>query len=111
KPYSEQQKYKAAVEFGKYRIKIEPIEDEIQKRLGELNVPIAHNQAYKDFARECYKALKNNIGRKLSFDDTDLKKIALLESMLDEIIKKWNKQGLDLNTMQIVKGIVISKLQ
>ncbi|MEO0091153.1 MAG: helix-turn-helix domain-containing protein [candidate division WOR-3 bacterium] len=60
KPYSEQEKYKAVVEFGKYRIKIEPIEDEIQKKLGELNVPIAHNLAYKDFGLECYKALKKN---------------------------------------------------
>ena len=58
KSLSRQQKNKAAVEFGKHWIAIEPIEAEIQKKLGELGVPIVSNQGYKDFARECYSVFK-----------------------------------------------------
>ena len=122
--------------FLKYRVKIEPIdpapfykmsgdktisfecditqpdkrggvEAEVQRLLGNLNVPIVQNQAYKDFVRECYKALKKELKIKVPFDYTDSKKI----TMFVEIIKRWKVQGLKEEVLEIIKEIVISKLQ
>jgi transcriptional regulator with XRE-family HTH domain len=92
------EKYKKmAGSFLRYRVKIEPIEAEVQKKLGELNVPIAQNQAYKDFVRECYKAFKKYY----------LKDPSLLTQKFSEITKTWKQMGLDEEVMEKVKEIAI----
>jgi transcriptional regulator with XRE-family HTH domain len=114
KPLFSQEKHRAAVKFGKYRIIIEPIEAEVQKKLGEINVPIAQNQAYKDFARECYSAIRKFTTRRApaksrqTRNEESLKEISALRIKLNQIIEKWVKEGLDRETMEIVKEIVIS---
>jgi len=87
---------KMAGEFLKYRVKIEPIEAEVQKLLGELNAPIALNQAYKDFTRECYKALRKY------YQDP-----ALLKQKLAEIKRWWIENKLNPEVLEKVKEIVI----
>jgi transcriptional regulator with XRE-family HTH domain len=101
KSLSEQQKHRAAVKFGKYRLIIEPLEAEVQKKLGELNVPIAHNQAYKDFTRECFSALKKYYH----------KDQLLLTQRFAEIMKSWQAQGLKEEVLLIIKDIVIAHFE
>ena len=117
---------KMAGSFLRYRIKIEPIdpapfykmsgdktisfecditqpdkrggvEAEVQKKLGELNVPIAQNQAYKDFVRECYKAIKKYYP----------KDPPLLTQKFTEITKAWKQMGLNEGVMEKVKEITL----
>jgi len=88
---------KMAGSFLRYRVKIEPIEAEVQKKLGELNVPIAQNQGYKDFVRECYSALKKYY----------LKDQFLLTQKFIEIKKAWRQMGLNEEVMEKVKEMVI----
>jgi transcriptional regulator with XRE-family HTH domain len=97
KPLSSQQKHRAAVKFGRYRLKIEPIEAEVQKILGELNVPIVLNQAYKDFARQCYSEFKKYYA----------KDPLILDQRLSKIMKYWKEQGLNENILEAVKKIII----
>ncbi len=89
---------KMAGSFLRYRIKIEPIETEVQKKLGEYNVPIAQNQAYKDFVRECYSALKKYYHKDPS----------LLTQKFAEITKAWKQMGLKDEVMEKVKDTTIS---
>jgi transcriptional regulator with XRE-family HTH domain len=93
---SEQQKDRAAVKFGKYRITIEPLEVKVQKKLGELSVPIALNQAYKDFARECYSVIKKY----------NCKDQMLLSQRFVQIMKSWLNQGLQEDTLRQIREIV-----
>jgi hypothetical protein len=88
---------KMAGEFLRYRVKIEPIEAEVQKKLGELNVPVAYNQAYKDFTRECYKALRKYL-------DQDPQ---LLKQKLAEIKRWWIENKLDPEVLEQVKETAI----
>lgn len=110
KPLSEKVHHQASVKFGKYRMKIEPIEAEIQKKLGELNVPTIYNQAYKDFAREFYKLVRNEYKPRMT---TDMKKanisvnISDYSDKLNQIIEKWLKQELERDILQAVGEIVI----
>jgi hypothetical protein len=87
--------------FLRHRVKIEPIETEVQRKLGELNVPIVQNQAYKDFARECYSALKKYYR----------KNPLLLTQRFAEIMKTWKAQGLKEEILEKVKEIVISPFE
>lgn len=84
---------KMAGEFLRYRVKIELIEAAVQKKLGEYNVPIAQNQAYKDFVRECYSALKKYY----------LQDQSLLTQKFKEITKTWKRMGLNEEVMEKVK--------
>jgi len=92
---------KMAGGFVRYRVKIEPIEAEVQKKLGELNVPIVYNQAYKDFVRECYSALKKYYH----------KDPALLTQRFAEIMKSWQAQGLKEDILLIIKDIIIAHFE
>ena len=98
KVLSNQQKNQAVIKFGKYRIDIEPIENEIQKKLGELGAPIVNNQAYKDFARACFSTVKKYHNNQ-----------SLLTKQLNDIINFWRAQGLKEDVLEVIKNIVISK--
>jgi len=126
KPLTKEKLQKMGTGFLRYRVKIEPIETKVQKKLGELNVPIAYNQAYKDFTRECYKALKREFRKKVPFDYTDSKKITTmgetnvsnrcnqktsLESSFDKIIKRWQAQGLKEEVLLKVKELIIAHFE
>ena len=98
KPLTKEKLQKMGTGFLRYRVKIEPIETKVQKLLGELNVPIAYNQAYKDFVRECYSALK-----KCYHKDP-----LLLTQRFAEIMKNWQKQGLQEEILLTIKDLIIA---
>lgn len=98
KPLSDRQKNRAAVKFGKYRIMIEPIEAEVHKKLGELNIPIAQNLVYKDFTHECFSALKKYYHKDQS----------LLTQRFAEILRSWQAQGLKEEVMLQIKEMIIA---
>ncbi|MCX7785913.1 MAG: helix-turn-helix domain-containing protein [candidate division WOR-3 bacterium] len=97
KPLPKEKISMMAGEFLKYRIKIEPIEEQVQKKLGELVVPTIYNQAYKDFARECFSVFKK-------FYHKDPMR---LTQRLTEIKKIWQAKGLNEEVMDAIKEIVI----
>ncbi len=97
KPLAREKLQKMAGGFLRHRVKIEPIEAEVQKKLGELNVPIVHNQAYKDCTREYYSALKKYYH----------KDPLLLTQRFVEIMKSWKAQGLNEEILEIVKETAI----
>ncbi|MEO0092072.1 MAG: helix-turn-helix transcriptional regulator [candidate division WOR-3 bacterium] len=97
KPLPQEKIKKMAKEFLKYRTEIEPIEDRVQKKVSELSVPTVYNQAYKDFARECFSVLKK-------FYPKDPKQ---LTEQLERITKTWEQKGLNVEVMDIVKQIVL----
>ena len=101
KPLTKEKLQKMGTGFLRYRIKIEPIEAKVQKKLGELNVPIVYNQAYKDFTRECYKALKKYYH----------KNPLLLTQRFAEIMKSWQKQGLKQEVLLKVKDLIIAHFE
>lgn len=108
KPLTNLARHQASVKFGKYRIKIGRIEAEIQKKLGELNVPIVQNQGYKDFARECYSILKKENMPRINTDKSSVR-IRGLNDKLNQIIEKWLKQGLQKEVLEIIKEMIINK--
>ena len=63
KPLPTEKQEKMAIGFTKYRIIIERIEAEVHKLLCDLGVKTPWFALYKDFARECYHALKKNYGK------------------------------------------------
>jgi transcriptional regulator with XRE-family HTH domain len=92
---------KMSGEFLRYRVKIEPIEAEVQKKLGELNVPIVQNQAYKNFTRECYQAIK-----KYFYKDR-----LLLKQRFAEIMKTYKAQELKEDVLLQIREMIMSKFQ
>jgi hypothetical protein len=101
KPLTKEKLQKMGTGFLKYRVKIEPIEAKVQKKLGELNVPIVYNQAYKDFVRECYSALKKYYR----------KNPLLLTQRFAEIMKSWQAQGLKEEVLLKVKDLIIAHFE
>jgi transcriptional regulator with XRE-family HTH domain len=101
KPLTKEKLQKMGTGFLRYRVKIEPIEAKVQKKLGELNVPIAYNQAYKDFIRECYSALKKYYR----------KNPLLLTQRFAEIMKSWQAQGLKEEVLLTIKDIIIAHFE
>jgi hypothetical protein len=99
--------------FLKHRIRIEPIEKEITKLLGETNEPAMYNQFYKDFARECYSILRKFYMPRMSTDKKKEKSsvdIRGLNTELDRIIEKWVEKGLNQAILIKVKDVIIKKL-
>ena len=92
---------KMAGEFLRYRVKIEPIEAEVQKKLGELNVPIVQNQAYKNFTRECYQAIKKYLR----------KDQLLLKQRFAEIRRTYKAQELKEYVLLQIREMIVSKFQ
>jgi hypothetical protein len=92
---------KMAGEFLKYRVKIEPIEAIVQKKLGELNVPIILNQAYKNFMRECYKAIKKY---------HKIKPLLLIQRFA-ELMRTYKAQELKEDVLLQIREMIMSKFQ
>jgi hypothetical protein len=71
------------------------IEAEVHRLLCELGVQSSMGRfaLYKDFARECYGALKKYYGRNPD----------LLNKTISEIIQRWQKEGLKEEILQKVK--------
>jgi len=128
KPLTQEQKEKMSVDFGKHRAIIEPMENEVQKLLGELNAPLYSNQFYKDFVRECYSAIRKFTMKARThapFDKRlDDKTICMqlitaqpdkrcgaatsaVNSKLNQITEKWVQKGLDRAILDRVKNIPI----
>ncbi len=111
-----------ARKFLAYRIQIEPIEAEVQKKLSELGVPTLYHQGYKDFCRECFSLIKKFYQKKpknqteaklISITDNKASTSSLYSNLnliqkVTELIKKWKTLGLKEEVLQIVKDIVIS---
>jgi transcriptional regulator with XRE-family HTH domain len=87
KPLPTAKQERMAIGFTKYRIRMERIEAEVHRLLCELGVQSSMGRfaLYKDFARECYGALKKYFGRNPE----------LLNKTISEIIQRWLKQGLN----------------
>lgn len=101
KPLTSEKQKKAAASYMRYRMAIEPILAEVQRLLGELNVPMVYNQFYQDYARQCYKALRK-------YADKDN---VLLTQKLANIKREWMKNKLDPEILEKIKEIVIRHLR
>jgi transcriptional regulator with XRE-family HTH domain len=99
KPLPTGKQEKMAIGFTKYRIRIEKFEAEAHRLLCELGVPSPLFSFYKDFVRECYKALKKYYGRVSS---------EKMEEMLNKIVKDWQKEGLKEDVLRKLKEKVIA---
>ena len=88
-----------AIGFTKYRIRIEQFEAEAHKLLCELGVPTPWFSLYKGFVRECFKALKKYYGK------AEPEKLA---ESLNNIIKKWKKEGLKEDVLMKLKERILS---
>jgi transcriptional regulator with XRE-family HTH domain len=99
KPLPTVKQEKMAIGFTKYRIKIEQIEAEVHKVLCELGVQPPWFALYKDFARECYRTLKQYYGKEI------------LSDKLQEIIKRWVKEGLKEDVLLKVKEATIKVIE
>jgi len=93
KPLPTEKQEKMAISFTKYRIKIERIEAEVHKVLCELGVPTPWFSLYKDFSRQCYRILKQYYG----------KEPEKLKERLSELVRQWQKRGLQENVLLKVK--------
>jgi hypothetical protein len=93
KPLPTEKQEKMAIGFTKYRIKIERIEAEVHKVLCELGVPTPWFSLYKDFSRQCYRALKQFYGKEPD----------KLKEKLTEFVRQWQKRGLQENVLLKVK--------
>ncbi|MEO0092379.1 MAG: helix-turn-helix transcriptional regulator [candidate division WOR-3 bacterium] len=98
KPLTQAKKEKMAIRYGKHRINIEPIEQEITKLLGETQVPIILNQFYKAFAREYYSVLQQDL------------ETPIVNQKLNRLMEKWVKKGLSSEFLEKVKEIVMGHL-
>jgi transcriptional regulator with XRE-family HTH domain len=93
KPLPTEKQEKMAIGFTKYRIINERIEAEVHKGLCELGVPTPWFSLYKDFSRQCYRALKQYYG----------KEPEKLKERLSEFVRQWQKRGLQENVLLKVK--------
>ncbi len=98
KPLPSEKQAKMAIGFTKYRNLIEPIEAEAHKLLGELAVPTTWFSLYKDYTRECVKALRKHYG----------KNPESLQKDLPLIDWKWLDRGLNQTILIKLKERVIS---
>jgi transcriptional regulator with XRE-family HTH domain len=98
KPLPTEKQERMALGFTKYRIRIEQIEAEVHKLLCELGVKTPWFTLYKDFARQCYQALKKYY----------IKDQGKLTKNLTELVQRWQKQGLEEKVLLKVKDKVIS---
>ena len=98
KPLPTEKQEKMAIGFTKYRIMIERIEAEAHTLLCELGVSTHLFSLYKDFVRECYKALKKYYG----------KNPEKLAQTLNELIRRWEKQGLKEDVLLKLKDKIIN---
>jgi hypothetical protein len=106
------------LKFLKHRAVIEPIEDEVQKLLGKLNIPLVYNQSYKDFVRECYSAIKKlttlceapSSEAKMQVRNKESTKnvsaSSAINMKLNQLIEKWVKKGLKWEILEKVKEVV-----
>jgi transcriptional regulator with XRE-family HTH domain len=99
KPLPTEKQEKMAIGFTKYRVKIERIEAAVHKVLCELGIQPPWFALYKDFARECYRALKRYYGKEI------------LSEKLQEIIRRWVKEGLKEDVLLKVKGATIKVVE
>ncbi len=97
KPLPTKKQEKMAIGFTKYRIIIERIEADVHKLLCELEVPTSWFTLYKDFARQCYQELKK-------YYNKDIKK---LTQSLDELVTRWQKEGLKEDILMKLKDKII----
>jgi hypothetical protein len=88
-----------AIGFTKYRIKIERVEAGVHKVLCELGVQSPWFALYKDFARECYRALKRYYGKEI------------LSDKFQAIIRRWVKEGLKEDVLLKVKDATIKVVE
>ncbi len=98
KPLLSEKQEKMAIGFTKYRIRIEKIEAEVHKLLCEIGVQPPWFALYKGFARECYRTLKKHYGPNQE----------LLNKKLNEIIERWQKEGLKEDILLKLKDKIIS---
>ena len=98
KPLPTDKQQKMAIGFTKYRIIIEKIEAEVHKLLCELGVQTPWFALYKGFTRECYRALRKYYGtNQEQFNKT-----------INEIINRWQKEGLKEDVLLKLKDKIIS---
>ena len=95
KPLPTEKQEKMAIGFTKYRIRIEKIEAEVHKLLCDLGVATPLFLLYKDFSRECYRALKRYYGKEI------------LSDKFQAIIRRWVKEGLKEDVLLKVKDATI----
>jgi hypothetical protein len=98
KPLPTEKQEKMAIGFTKHRIIIERKETEAHRLLCELGVPTPLFSLYKDFVRECYRALKKYYG----------KEPEKLKSALNELVSRWQKEGLEEDVLLKLKDKIIS---
>ena len=98
KPLPTEKQEKMAIGFTKYRIRIEKLEAETHKLLCELSVPTPWFGLYKGFTRECYRVLKKYYGKNQE----------QLNKTINEIIKRWKKEGLKQDVLLMLKNKIIS---
>lgn len=98
KPLPSEKQAKMAIRFTKYRMGIEKLEAVVHKLLCDLGVPTPWFSSYKAFSRECYRILKKYYGKNQE----------LLNQRLNEIIKRWVKEGLKEDVLLQVKDKIIA---
>jgi transcriptional regulator with XRE-family HTH domain len=98
KPLPTQKQEKMAIGFTRHRIVIERFESEAHKLLCELGVPTPWFSLYKDFVRECYRALKKYYG----------KNPQLLDESFNKIVRDWVKKGLKEDILIKLKEKIVS---
>jgi transcriptional regulator with XRE-family HTH domain len=98
KPLASEKQEKMAIGFTKYRIRIEKIEAEVHKVLCEIGVQPPWFALYKGFTRECYRVLKKYYGKNQE----------QLNKTINEIINRWQKEGLKEDVLLKLKDKIIS---
>lgn len=114
KPLTQHQKEKMSLGFAKHRVAIEQIEREVTILLGDTKEPTLYNQFYKDFARECYSALRKFYTPLMDIDKRKEKSsvnIRGLKEELDKIIEKWVEKELKREILEKVKELPIKYFQ
>jgi len=99
KPLRLEKARRMAVKYVESRIKLEPIEKEVDKFLAEHNLKdnVLYN-SYMNFARECYSKI-----RKLH-----IKNPLLLKQHLAEIVRVWLEAGLKQEILEKIKNIILA---
>jgi transcriptional regulator with XRE-family HTH domain len=107
KPLPTEKQEKMAIGFTKYRIRIEQIEAEAHRLLCEMCVPTPLFSLYKDFVRECYRALKQHFGKMYSEPAPKIRG-ETLEQTLNKFIQIWVKEGLKEDILLKLKVRILS---
>ena len=107
KPLPTEKQERMAIGFTKYRIRIEQIEAEAHRLLCENGVPTPLFSLYKDFVRECYRAMKQHFGKMYSEPAPKIRG-ETLEQTLNKFIQIWVKEGLKEDILLKLKARILS---